>query len=197
MNVTSLLWVALCAMPVACSSPIEEQHTETPTAPPPSSATGFYALSAVDIDGKHQALSRYAGKVALVVNTASQCGYTPQYEDLEHLYRELAPRGFVVLGWPSNDFGGQEPASDDDIKRFCIDKYHVTFPMFSKIVTKAGPQQSPIYATLGTATGKLPSWNFCKYLIAKDGTVLAFYPSKVSPGSNELREAIEAALAKS
>jgi glutathione peroxidase len=164
--------------------------------PQSTQAKGFYALTATDIDGKPQPLSQYSGKVALVVNTASECGYTPQYEGLESLFAELEPRGFVVLGWPSNDFGGQEPGSAEDIKKFCSDKYHVSFPMFEKVVTKSGSGQSPIYDNLGKATGKLPSWNFCKYLVGKDGTVLAFYPSKVTPSDAELRKDIEAALSK-
>ncbi len=199
----SLLPLALCWLPLACSSEAEQQALETPTPAPaaPTStpmpkAQGFYALSAPDLDGRTQALSQYSGKVALVVNTASECGYTPQYEGLEELYTELEPRGFVVLGWPSNDFGGQEPGTPQEIREFCTDRYGVSFPLFGKIVTKAGPGQSPIYDNLGRATGSLPNWNFCKYLVARDGTVLGFYPSKVTPEDGELRKAIEAALAK-
>jgi len=158
---------------------------------------GFYSLDVADIDGRTQSLSRYAGKVALVVNTASECGFTPQYAGLQKLSDELAPRGFVVLGFPSNDFGAQEPGSAEEIKAFCSTNYHVTFPLFEKVVTKAGAGQSPVYAALAGATGKLPSWNFCKYLVGKDGKVLGFYPSKVTPDDAALRKAIEAALAGS
>ena len=156
-------------------------------------ADSFYALTTTTLQGKPVALKEYAGKVALVVNTASQCGYTPQYKGLQALYKELAPRGFVILGFPSNDFGGQEPGSAQEIKTFCELNYGVTFPLFSKVVTKPGPEQSPIYSWLGQ-TGELPKWNFSKYLIGKDGKVIAFYPSKVTPDAPELREAIDKAL---
>jgi len=153
----------------------------------------FYALSTTKLSGEPVGLKAYEGKVALVVNTASKCGFTPQYKGLQALYSELSPRGFVILGFPSNDFGGQEPGSSEEIKQFCELNYKVTFPMFSKVVTKAGPDQSPIYSWLGQ-TGNLPKWNFSKYLIGKDGKVVAFFPSNVTPESPELRQAIEGAL---
>jgi glutathione peroxidase len=155
--------------------------------------TSFYALSTTKLSGEPVGLKEYEGKVALVVNTASKCGFTPQYKGLQALYSELSPRGFVILGFPSNDFGGQEPGTSEEIKQFCELNYKVTFPMFSKVVTKAGPDQSPIYSWLGQ-TGNLPKWNFSKYLIGKDGKVVAFFPSNVTPESPELRQAIEAAL---
>jgi glutathione peroxidase len=153
----------------------------------------FYALSTTKLSGEPVDLKEYAGKVALVVNTASKCGFTPQYKGLQALYSELNPRGFVILGFPSNDFGGQEPGTSEEIKQFCELNYKVTFPMFSKVVTKSGPEQSPIYTWLGQ-TGNLPKWNFSKYLIGKDGKVVAFFPSNVTPESPELRQAIESAL---
>ena len=153
----------------------------------------FYALSTTKLSGEPVGLKEYEGKVALVVNTASKCGFTPQYKGLQALYSELSPRGFVILGFPSNDFGGQEPGTSEEIKQFCELNYKVTFPMFSKVVTKAGPDQSPIYSWLGQ-TGNLPKWNFSKYLIGKDGKVVAFFPSNVTPESPELRQAIEGAL---
>jgi glutathione peroxidase len=155
----------------------------------------FYAMSTTRLSGQPVELKEYDGKVALVVNTASKCGFTPQYKGLQALYSELNPRGFVILGFPSNDFGGQEPGTAEEIKQFCELNYKVTFPMFSKVVTKAGPDQSPIYGWLGQ-TGNLPKWNFSKYLIGRDGKVLAFFPSNVAPESPELRQAIEQALAK-
>jgi len=158
------------------------------------SPDSFYALKTTTLQGQPADLSQYAGKVALVVNVASRCGFTPQYAGLEKLYEELKGRGFVVLGFPSNDFGGQEPGSAEEIAGFCKKNYGVTFPMFSKLVTKAGPEQSPLYAYLGKS-GSLPSWNFGKYLVGKDGRVVQFFPSKVAPESSELREAIEKALA--
>ncbi|MCE9592985.1 MAG: glutathione peroxidase [Planctomycetes bacterium] len=190
-----LVPLSLCLASLSCAVSSGDKTPAKEGAKEEARASGFYALGAADLEGKDQALSRYAGKVALVVNTASECGFTPQYEGLQKLYAELAPRGFVVLGWPSNDFGGQEPGTAAEIKTFCTDNYHVTFPMFAKVVTKAGPEQSPIYDALGKATGKLPNWNFCKYLIGKDGKIQGFYPSKVAPDDAELRKAIEAALA--
>jgi glutathione peroxidase len=159
-------------------------------APMPAS---FYALSTSRLTGQPIDLKEYAGKVALVVNTASKCGFTPQYKGLQELYTDLSPRGFVILGFPSNDFGGQEPGTAEEIKTFCELNYKVTFPMFTKVVTKAGPDQSPIYTWLGQS-GNLPQWNFSKYVIGKDGRVVAFFPSKVTPDAPELRAAIESAL---
>ena len=153
----------------------------------------FYELSTMKLSGEPANLNEYKGKVALVVNTASKCGFTPQYKGLQSLYTELAPRGFVVLGFPSNDFGGQEPGTAEEIKTFCELNYKVTFPMFSKVVTKAGDGQSPIYSWLGRS-GDLPQWNFSKYLIGRDGKIIAFFPSKVAPDAPELRQAIEQAL---
>jgi glutathione peroxidase len=153
----------------------------------------FYSLSTTTLQGQPADLSQYAGKVALVVNVASKCGFTPQYAGLQKLHEELKGRGFVVLGFPSNDFGGQEPGSPEEIEGFCRKNYGVSFPMFSKLVTKAGPEQSPVYAFLGKS-GALPSWNFGKYLVGRDGRVIEYFPSKVAPESPELRAAIEKAL---
>jgi glutathione peroxidase len=155
----------------------------------------FYDLKANTLDGKPADLSQYKGKVSLVVNVASKCGYTPQYEGLEKLHAEMKGKGVNVLGFPSNDFGGQEPGTPEEIASFCKLTYGVTFPMFEKVVTKKGPAQSPIYAYLG-ASGNLPAWNFSKYVIGRDGKVAAFFPSKVTPESSELRDAISKALAQ-
>ena len=165
------------------------------TAGGPVSADSFYALKTTTLSGQPADLSQYQGKVALVVNVASQCGLTPQYAGLQKLYDELKDKGFVVLGFPSNDFGGQEPGSPDEIATFCKKNYGVSFPMFSKLVTKAGPEQSEVYGVLGK-TGSLPTWNFAKYLVAKDGSVLQFFNSKVAPDAPELRQAIDKALAQ-
>jgi glutathione peroxidase len=153
----------------------------------------FYDLKTTSLDGKSADLAQYKGKVSLVVNVASQCGYTPQYAGLEKLHRELKGRGFNVLGFPSNDFGGQEPGSAQEIATFCRTNYDVTFPMFSKLVTRRGADQSPIYAFLGTS-GRLPAWNFSKYVIDKQGRVAAFFPSEVTPEDPALRSAIVKAL---
>ncbi|HTF87385.1 MAG TPA: glutathione peroxidase [Planctomycetota bacterium] len=140
-------------------------------------------------------LAKYKGDVVLVVNVASECGYTPQYQGLETLEKELSPKGFHVLGFPSNEFGGQEPGAAAEIRKFCTEKYNVTFPMFSKSVTKAGPEQSPVFKYLGGATGQLPAWNFGKYLVGRDGKAVAYYPSKVKPDDAAMRAEIEKALA--
>jgi|PlaIllAssembly_1097288.scaffolds.fasta_scaffold194797_2 glutathione peroxidase len=162
----------------------------------PMGSGSLYDLKVTTLDGKPADLSTYKGKVALVVNVASQCGFTPQYAGLEKLYRELAPKGVVILGFPSNDFGGQEPGTAEEIGQFCQKNYGVTFPMFAKVVTKKGPDQSPVYSFLGES-GSLPQWNFSKYVVDKNGKVEAFFPSRVAPDAPELRAAIEKALAGS
>src|SRR5882762_9765290 len=139
----------------------------------------FYDLKTSTLLGKPADLAMYRGKVTLVVNVASYCGYTPQYQGLEKLHRELSPKGFAVLGFPSNDFGEQEPGSPQEIADFCRRTYDVTFPMFAKVSTMAGANQSPIYRFLGKS-GHLPSWNFAKYVIGKDGKVVAFFPDRKS-----------------
>jgi glutathione peroxidase len=155
----------------------------------------LYSMKTTTLEGKPADLKEYGGKVTLVVNVASQCGLTPQYAGLQKLHDQYKDRGFLVLGFPSNDFGQQEPGSPEEIASFCKKNYGVTFPMFSKLVTKAGPDQSPIYSYLGQ-TGSLPKWNFAKYLVGRDGKVVRFFDSKVTPEADELRAAIEAALAK-
>jgi glutathione peroxidase len=155
--------------------------------------SSFYDLKTSYLDGKPADLGVFRGKVTLAVNVASKCGFTPQYEGLEKLNRDLAPKGFAVLGFPSNDFGAQEPGTAQEIAQFCKLTYDVTFPMFSKLVTKPGKDQSSVYAFLGTS-GHLPAWNFSKYVIGKDGRIVAFFPSEVTPESPELRRAITKAL---
>ena len=154
----------------------------------------FYDLKTKTLEGKSADLGQYKGKVAVVVNVASKCGFTPQYTGLEKLHRDMKDKGVAVLGFPSNDFGGQEPGSAEEIATFCKLNYDVTFPLFEKLVTKAGADQSPIYSWLGKS-GNLPAWNFSKYVIGKDGKVVAFFPSKVTPDAPELRAAIDKALA--
>jgi glutathione peroxidase len=154
----------------------------------------LYDLTVNTLSGKPAPLAQYRGKVALVVNTASECGFTPQYAGLEKLHREYAPRGLVVLGFPSNDFGAQEPGSPAEIGAFCEKNYGVTFPMFEKVATKGGGA-SPVYALLAKGHGE-PKWNFHKYLVGKTGEVVRAFPSKVAPDSKELRDAIDAALAE-
>jgi glutathione peroxidase len=143
-------------------------------------------------DEKPQPLCQYAGKVLLVVNTASYCGYTPQYEGLEALHARYAARGLVVMGFPSNDFK-QEDADSKKIADLCFNTYGVKFPMFSTTVVK-GTGAHPLYAALTKATGQAPGWNFNKYLVDRKGQPLAHYGSRVDPGSKELVAAIEKAL---
>jgi len=158
-------------------------------------AGSFYDLKTKTLLGKSADLSQYRGKVSLVVNVASKCGFTPQYEGLEKLQREMKGKPFNVLGFPSNDFGQQEPGSAEEIAQFCKLTYDVTFPMFEKVVTKSGGGQSPVYAFLGQS-GHLPAWNFAKYVVGKDGRVRAFFPSEVTPEDTRLRRAIADALAE-
>ncbi len=176
---------ALCAVAAVAAAPQSSSSSGI--------ASSFYDLKTSYLDGKPADLGVFRGKVTLAVNVASKCGFTPQYEGLEKLNRELAGKGFAVLGFPSNDFGGQEPCTAKEIADFCRLTYDVTFPMFSKLVTKPGPEQSPIYKFLGTS-GHLPAWNFSKYVIGKDGRIIAFFPSDVTPESPELRRAITKAL---
>jgi glutathione peroxidase len=144
-------------------------------------------------DDAPQNLCQYADRVVLVVNTASYCGYTPQYEGLEKLYAKYAARGFAVLGFPSNDFK-QEKDSNREIAEFCFNTYGVKFPMFGK-TTVTGPGASPFYASLAKAAGQAPKWNFHKYLIDRDGRVVASYPSTVDPADPKLTAKIEQLLA--
>jgi glutathione peroxidase len=145
-------------------------------------------------DEAPQALCQYAGKVVLVVNTASYCGFTKQYEGLEALYAKYGSRGLVVLGFPSNDFGKQEPGTGKEIADFCYNTYGVKFPMFAKTVV-SGTSPNPFYADLFKLTGKAPAWNFHKYLIGRDGKVLGSFPSKVTPDDKKLVSQLETALA--
>ena len=152
----------------------------------------LHDLTVNTLAGKPQSLASYEGKVVLVVNTASECGFTPQYAGLEKLYEEYRNKGFVILGFPSNDFGQQEPGGAEQIQAFCKKNYGVEFPMFEKVVTK-GPAKAPVYQFLTAQHGE-PKWNFHKYLVGKDGQVRQAFPSNVAPESNELRSAIDAAL---
>jgi glutathione peroxidase len=135
----------------------------------------------------------YKGKVILVVNTASKCGFTPQYEGLEALYRKYKDRGLVVLGFPSNDFMNQEPGSEEEIAQFCRLTYSVEFPMFEKVSVKKG-SAAPLFERLAAAGAAYPKWNFYKYLIDRDGKLVDYYSSITSPESNKLTNAIERLL---
>jgi glutathione peroxidase len=136
---------------------------------------------------KPQSLCEYAGKVVLVVNTASQCGYTPQYDGLEALYRRYKDRGLVVLGFPANDFGGQEPGSNEEIAAFCVNQYAIDFPMFAKSELKT----NPLFADLAKSTGQAPRWNFHKYLVDRSGAKVLSFDTRVAPEDPKLIGAIE------
>lgn len=158
----------------------------------------IYDFTMKSIDGEEIKLDRYRGKVMLIVNVASQCGYTPQYEGLQKIYATYKDRGFVVLGFPANNFGGQEPGTDQEIKTFCTTRYNVTFPMFSKISVK-GADQHPLYKFLTDAetnpafAGEI-SWNFNKFLVDKTGRIIARFESRDKPESEKVVQAIERAL---
>lgn len=145
-------------------------------------------------DEKPQSLCQYAGKVTLIVNTASYCGFTPQYADLERLQQQLGARGLVVLGFPSNDFA-QEQGSNRDIADFCANTFGVKFPMFTK-TSVTGSSAHPLYQQLSRQTGQRPAWNFHKYLVSRDGRRVLSFASGVSPDSPGLRQALLAELAK-
>jgi len=162
-------------------------------------ASSVYDFNLTSIDGKPAPLSSYKGKVVLLVNVASKCGYTPQYTGLESLYEKYKDRGFVIVGVPANNFGGQEPGTNEEIKTFCTRNYNVSFPMMSKVSVK-GDDKTPLYAWLtdsGTnpTTGGDVKWNFTKFLVGKDGRVIARFEPKVTPDSAEVTSAIEQALA--
>lgn len=181
----SLLTFALL---FSCSNGTQESTSNTLAmgAPP----IDFYTLNTTTIDGKPFSFSSLKGKRVLIVNTASKCGYTPQYEDLEKLYRAYGGDNFTIIGFPSNDFGWQEPGSEQEIKTFCSTKYGVTFPMMSKVKTGAN-RGDDIYQWLcnkeqnGVSDAKV-SWNFNKFLIDENGTWVAHFPSSTSPMSMEI-----------
>ena len=156
----------------------------------------LYSVPVKDIDGKETSLKPYAGKAMLIVNVASKCGNTPQYKALEELYRKYKDQGLVVLGFPANDFGAQEPGTDAEIKQFCTLKYDVTFPMFDKIHVK-GPEQHPLYAQLTGPGAPFPGdvkWNFGKFLVGRDGHIVARFEPKTKPDAPEVVSAVEKAL---
>ena len=165
----------------------------------PKKPSGVLSYQVKDIDGKPVDLSKYKGKVLLLVNTASQCGLTPQYKELQATYKKYNEQGFEVLGFPANEFGKQEPGTDSEIKEFCSDNYKVTFPMFSKIVVK-GDGMHPLYQFL-TSKETNPDfagpigWNFAKFLVNRKGEVVARFDPRVKPDDPKVIAAVEAALA--
>ena len=159
--------------------------------------TELFQIPLKTIDGQNLRLEKYKGSVLLIVNTASQCGYTPQYQSLETLYEKYSDRGLVVLGFPSNDFGKQEPGSNAQIKLFCKGTYHVSFPMFEK-ASVSGPGIQPLFAKLvSETTDHSPvEWNFEKFLIGRDGKLLGRFRSAITPDDGELVSRIKTALGR-
>jgi len=180
----------------------EQPKTDEGTKPDVKTAnTDAYVLGFTmqDIDGKDVDLAQYKGQVIMIVNVASKCGYTPQYVGLEKLFKEKSGKGFVILGFPANDFGEQEPGSNSDIKAFCSTKYNVTFPMFSKISVR-GSERHPLYKKLAGQPKPLggegvPGWNFTKFLVDRNGNVVAKFDSKVKPDDPALVKKVDELLA--
>lgn len=162
----------------------------------PAMAKNAHDFSFESIDGGPLPMSKYKGKAVLVVNTASFCGFTPQYEGLEHIYKEYKSKGLVVLGVPANNFGGQEPGTNAEIKQFCESKYDVDFPMAAKVSVQGGDIH-PFYKWALDVLGpdKAPQWNFHKYLIDAKGDLVASFPTKVVPDAPEIKAAIDKAIA--
>ena len=179
---TAATAVIFIAAKPATPTTMTEETTET-------AAASVYDFTVKSIDGKEVKLSQYKGKKLLIVNTASECGFTPQYKELEALYKQHGDK-VTVLGFPANNFGGQEPGTEAQIATFCEKNYGVTFPLFSKVSVK-GIDTAPLFKFLADKTrngavSEVPTWNFCKYLVDEKGHVLKFYPSKVTPLSPEL-----------
>ena len=182
----------LFALPLSLMTSLASQ----PNSKAGDMASKLFGFTVKTIDGKERSLSEYEGKVVLIVNVASECGYTPQYKDLQDIYQKYKDKGFVILGFPSNDFGQQEPGTDPQIKKFCETKYNVTFDLFSKIEVK-GNDQAPLYKYLTTEC-EVPhdiTWNFNKFLVDRTGKVVDYFPSKVKPTDTALTKKIEELLA--
>ena len=162
-----------------------------------ASAQSIYDIKLKDIDGKDTTLAAYKGKPVLIINVASKCGYTRQYAGLEATYQKYKTQGFAVLGFPCNQFGGQEPGTNEEIKQFCSSKYSITFPLFDKVEVN-GANRHPLYVALAGKDSPFPGdikWNFNKFLVGKDGKIVKRFESKVAPDSEELTKAIEDLLA--
>jgi glutathione peroxidase len=192
MSLTRSIACLLAVFLGGCSAFLEDD------VPPKPELQGqsIHSLSYETIDGETRSFDAFDGQVVLIVNTASECGYTPQYAGLERLQERYGEEGLVVLGFPCNDFGGQEPGLPAEIQAFCSSEFAISFPLGAKVQVKEGEGQSPVYAFLGGALGKLPGWNFGKYVVARDGEPIAFYASNVEPDSDELIQAIETELAR-
>jgi glutathione peroxidase len=185
-NITLVLFAAILTMGIL----LAQENKKKMEAP-------IYSFTMKTLEGKEKSLADFKGKVLMVVNTASFCGYTPQYKDLEALYKQYKDKGFVVIGFPANNFGKQEPGNDGDIATFCERNYGVTFPMFGKISVK-GDDMHPLYRYLTTETQfkEEIGWNFTKFLVDKNGNVVAKFASKVKPGEKEVTAKIDELVAQ-
>ncbi|MCI0665160.1 MAG: glutathione peroxidase [Acidobacteria bacterium] len=199
MKRSSVITIAVAAIMIAGLIIFYQmKETEGSSAQTKGSMTSVYDITVKDIDGKPVKLDRYKGNVLMIVNVASECGFTPQYEGLQKIYQKYQSQGLVVLGFPANNFGGQEPGSEAEIKTFCTQRYKVTFPMFSKVSAK-GSDIHPLYKFL---TDKISNpkfagdvtWNFNKYLIDRKGNTIARFESSDEPEGAEVTQAIEGAL---
>ena len=195
------LILATSAFTIGCSKDkpgtAQNQIKEVKSTVDKTSGKNIHDISVMTMDGEEKKLSEYSGKVLMIVNVASKCGYTKQYAGLEEIYKKYSGDGFVVLGFPCNDFGGQEPGSNDEIRTFCETKFNVTFPLFDKIKV-LGDDKSPLYARLtgNSETSGDIGWNFEKFIISKNGDIVARFKSKVEPQSEEIATVIETELKK-
>jgi glutathione peroxidase len=190
--------VAGLALGAACAASARNGETMSTDTQRTAGCPAALDFTVKTIDGVDKSLCDYKGDVVLIVNVASKCGYTPQYAGLEELNKKYRDRGLRILGFPSNDFGGQEPGSEEEIKQFCSTNYGVTFDMFSKVAVK-GDEKAPLYGYLTSGGGNAAiagdvKWNFQKYLIDRQGNLVAVFPSKVEPMSGELTSAVEKLL---
>lgn len=176
-----------------------EKQAEQPASKPVEKIDPYVlGFKMKDIDGAEKSLEDYKGSVILMVNVASKCGYTSQYKGLEQLYQDKKDKGLVIIGFPANNFGNQEPGTEADIKKFCTSEYSVTFPMFSKISVK-GDDQHPLYKKLASQpapVGGDPKWNFTKFLVDRGGNVVARFDTRTAPSDTELNRQIDDLLAK-
>lgn len=193
-------WFAVCLLVTGCVLTIPGAVAEEETMMETPAEKGFYGFVLNDIDGNPVKMEQFQGKVLLVVNVASKCGFTRQYEGLQNLYAKYKDQGLVILGFPANDFGGQEPGTNEEIKAFCSTRYQVSFPMFSKISVK-GDDQHPLFAYLTSGGGNAElagaiSWNFNKFLVDRKGNLIARFGSTDAPEGKKILAAVEEALAE-
>ncbi|MBX3354280.1 MAG: glutathione peroxidase [Phycisphaeraceae bacterium] len=193
-----VLACALAALSGSAVASMRADDSKAPAAasPPKAEKEDLLTVKINSLEGEAVDLEQYRGKVLLIVNVASKCGYTPQYAKLERLHQRFKDKGLVVIGVPSNDFGGQEPGSSTEIRDFCTRSYSITFPLMEKSQTKKGDGQSELYRVLESKTGKLPTWNFGKYLVSRSGEAVSFHGSSVDPESDEMVKAVESLLAE-